>query len=62
MLDVKPARDRYVERITDPETAMWDIKPDGETAAMDGEPFFICIANRTVINMFVNEQLKGLCK
>ena len=38
MLDVKPTRDRYVGRITGHETAMWDVKPDVETAEMDGEP------------------------
>ena len=40
MLNVKPARDRYVGRIAGPETAMCDVKPDIETAAMDGEPSF----------------------
>ena len=35
MLDVKPARDRYVGRITGPETAMWDVKLDVKTAVMD---------------------------
>ena len=35
MLDVKPSRDRYVGRLTGPETAMWDVKPDVETAMLD---------------------------
>ena len=40
MLNVKPARERFVGRTAGPETAMWDVKQDIETAAMDGEPSF----------------------
>ena len=37
-MDVELDGDRYVGRGTEGGTAKWDVKPAGETAAMDGEP------------------------